>query len=999
MPNGSSTPLGRQLRSVLADISRLPTVHPDYPSLGTRLYHATAQVDLTEDRDIRSVAQGASDGVPVSTSTVSWRSSSGRKKTPYKRPDYIGEALRTSGARFSVPCPPPKKLDFSFANPRRQVWRKAVRKHDDREEISGRVSSIQSILSHCIAHAGAKTTPVSLPSGDIAFLLKKGYKLSDVQAWASALLAPDSLDAAMILDNYAREKGWQAIPFIVHQYLLRRPYIKSAALKLIVRQTQVYLDARYQNRQPPAAGAQMLFVAFIRLVRHAREVWPQVMPSLAEMFFHYISVMDSTHAAATLAQKTSMLNKAMDLMSRSCAVQPLKDAMHSEAAVFHVLRCMAEHDPPIVLTRSGYRAVVRVQLSEKKNSMERQWAQLKALSWPPWKVDRTSKDSAITPEYGISRAGHTLARMREAGYAPQTWEKAAMIYAGWDLDGTPSIQTRISAELDSSGASNELIWAARIRSTRTAQEAWAAYLAFEDAGQPPSSVVYLAIFERLFAEEKRQREHHYPSKFPDAIKVPDREQILPGDSKEIAPLPPSSHLHTYTRSVPPTVLDFFESLEAREVMLDCTCLAFIVRNAASLQLGFRYLQYGQRAHPGIKNLLPVSDHESGTAFPDVVLTAVVELLCRYPGVTLKKDITDTSILRLDASDKSTLDNKTLNPYHPIVCAMKILKLQAPRFRPAYNAVLRALCRDKMHGSMPRLVIAGKGEATLDLDEQELEKNRDLLVIYRLVGQTLSLMDAASVELDASGVFYLCCAVENVAIASWKVLKNTHEQDQKLDVTSMGHTRKKETIVKEVQAWLRRGTPLERLKHEFAALVGCKIEANKEPVSLASSIRSLPRLLTVPHPWLLHAYIRAIGWMGDHKALVLTMQWMVEHHAELTLQMARDRNRESMMKKVFVAFKVFLERSWLTEVPKRERTSEFERQHASNRTHAYLQQFECPASSSTVEEMRELVASVKDWPDWPTDDEVEWYCQNERFMGVRKIYEQTANAHRTTNRTG
>nr|POE93255.1 hypothetical protein CFP56_19267 [Quercus suber]POE93259.1 hypothetical protein CFP56_19271 [Quercus suber] len=985
MPNGSLTPLGRQLHSVLVNLIRRPTELPHTSLLETRFYYGAAQVDAQGESSVHSEANGENHGFSIRRSIANSRASSTYRRAPFQRPDHLGRALSTTDAPSLVASTQSKKSDFALANPRNKRWRRSLRDHDGHGDSVDREPSVQEILSRCIEHASTKSTPFTLRSREATFLLKSGFKLSDVQAWTSALLATDSLEAAMRLAEYTREKGWQAVPFVVHQYLLRRSYIKPAALRLIMRQIQVYLHAQYENETPSAANAQMLFVAFSRLVRHAREVWPHAIKFLAAMLLEHLSTICPRHKANPLAQETSILNEAMDLMSRPCAAQPLKDAIHTKEAVFHVLRYMAEHDPPIMLTRSGYRAVVRVQLSEKKTEMERQWAQLKALSWPPWKVDRTGKDSAITPEYGVSRAGHTLARMREAGYAPRAWEKAAMIYAGWDLDGTPSIQTRISAELDSSDASVELIWTARIRATRTAQEAWAAYLAFEDAGQSPSSAVQLAIFEKLFAEEKRLRKDRDNAKLADAINDRRREQILPGDSKEIAPPPSSSHLHTYTRTTPPTVLDFFESLEARGVMISGNCLAFIVRHAASLQLGFRYLQYGRRAHPNIKKLLLPSGREDSTELPDVIVTAVVELLCRYSGVSLNQYIAGTDVLRLDAPDRSILDNKTLNPYHTVVCAMKVLKLRAPRSRPAYNAVLRALCRDTMRDSMPWLVVAGEREKPLDLNEQELEKNRDVLVIYRLVSHTFTLMDAVSLQPDAATIYYLSCACENVAIASWNILKSNHEMHQMPDV-GMSISSKGPTIVREAHAWIRQATALERVKHEFAALVGPAIHVSSGSESSMNSGHSLPRLLTVPHPWLLHAYVRALGWMGDHKALVMMMKWMIKHRVELATQMAQDRNGTSMMKKVLVAFRVFLERSWLSKSVGRKWAPGSEPQQALDQAQGSLQQFEDAAESTAIDEVKHLIASVDDWAGWPSDEDVACYCQNERFMGIRKLYE-------------
>lgn len=979
MPNGPLTPLGRQLRTVLSNLTRSSTP-PSCPRLnGCRALHAAAQLGpaaINEDQTevwVQPVLPARGKGFQYQDSRI---------PRSRKRHDYIGEALNVLGSPLLSAQPRPGKIDLSYTNLKRKNWRQTGVDEDEDVGKRGRVLSLPKILAHYIKHTATTEEPAHfrLSKYDAKYLRRRGYELEDVHVWASALAAPDSLDAATILERRVMEKGWKAVPFPVHQYLLRRQHIKPAALRIIMQQTQVYLNAWKTDGNSPAPGTQMLFIAFMRMLRHAREVWPQAIESLAEMLLLHLP----TTASATLAQKTLMLNTAMVLMSTSSAVQPLKHANHQETAVVHVLRYMAEHDPPIMLTRPGYRAVVRVQLSQQKTADERQWAELKALSWPPWKVDRTNKDSLITPDHGISRAGHTLARMREAGYAPQAWEKAAEIYAGWDVDRTPSIQVRTAAHLDFGHSSDELIWAARIKSTRTAQEAWAAYLAYDDGKQQSSSVVHLAIFEKLFAEEHRQRCVNKPGRRADSDESRILELLLPGDSKEISPLPPSSHLYTYTRTPPPTVEDLFRKFEANGVAVSGHCLAFIVRNAASLQLGFQYLQWGQRSHPQIKSLFSYDHGEALTGLPDIIFAAIIELLCRHSAVSLSTVMSNADLLHLKSLKNATLDSKTLNRYHAVVCAMELLRVRTSTLRPAYNAVLRALCRDRTQVSVRWLIIASEQEATLTADEVQLEKNRNQFVLYRMVGRTLSLMQDASVSLDASGCHYLCLAVENVAIASWNVVKYKYDRDSTHDDSHKPKARNP-AIVTEVYTLLRQSTPTSRLKHEFSTLVGQEIYAITESRATTDMSSALPRMLTTPSPGLLHAYIRALGWMGDHEAICLTVKWMATHHIELVAHVNMDRNGKRMMRRFVVALRAFLERSWMAgaDVP----DTQADDTGATKRTRLYLARFEEPASQSVVEEIKTLVESVDEWQGWPSDEEVERYCRDERFEQIRRLYEQ------------
>ena len=111
------------------------------------------------------------------------------------------------------------------------------------------------------------------------------------------------------------------------------------------------------------------------------------MPAIVQLMLDHLKRRESQrlYDREELSSVTYELNKIMGLVSYATAVQPFKDNPYQEAALVPILRYMAEHDPSLHIDRQGYRAVVRIQLAQKKTSNEQQWAELKALSWPPWK--------------------------------------------------------------------------------------------------------------------------------------------------------------------------------------------------------------------------------------------------------------------------------------------------------------------------------------------------------------------------------------------------------------------------------------------------------------------------------------------------------------------------------------------------------------------------------------------------------------------------------------
>ncbi|EMC99996.1 hypothetical protein BAUCODRAFT_119555 [Baudoinia panamericana UAMH 10762] len=629
---------------------------------------------------------------------------------------------------------------------------------------------------------------------------------------------------------------------------------------------------------------------------------------------------------------------------------------------------MAEHEPQIQITREGYRAVMRIQLTQSKTTAEKRWAQLKAQSWPPWKHERTAMDSFITPEYGMTRVGVTLRRMREAGYGMTAWERAAEMYAGWDVDGTPTIQTRAYMRTEGipNGPETE-VWVARISATRTAQEAWAAYLAYEDAKLPSNPDVLLAIFKKLHSEEQRQAEasgkqHARKSK-----------HVLPGDRREVEPLPPSIHLYTYTRTPVPTVDSFHRQLCISGVTLSGPTLAFIVANASRLQLGFHYLETSPYK-PAIHRMLSLDPHVDANDIPVPVFTAVIQLLCRFPNVPMaKKRHKPRPIWPTFYSTEPLLVKQSLNLRHPLVFALELLHIRRPTFRPAWNAVLRGLVHQQTLKSMRFL--GESGEMQESESDSGLGNEKGAILAYRLVRRTLAMLQELHVDLDMYGFHYLCIAVENATLACCRILQrdigtNLAQADQHVADRS---------AVREAVDLLRSSSHSKRLKNEFALLVGLDTEASQTTPADAR----LPRLLLAPSTAVLHAYVRALGWMADYAGILAVVKFTVEYRMELLTRQAQERNAEEMVRKVIVATRVFLERSWLENGDGGKVVRETDLQDGDRRLQN-LRRLHLPASADTVAEVQALIETVPEWQGWASDEEVEEYCSDWRFRHVRDM---------------
>lgn len=829
----------------------------------------------------------------------------------------------------------------------------------------------------------------TLTYAQASYLRFRSYTMENIKAWASIVSMTDSVAAASALRDRRSSHGPASVPTTVLTYILGRDHLSARALRIIIKEARGILAER-AVRANSVARLDELLPLFAQLTRHARGCWPCALDDIAEFLLARLPPVHASTEPKQIADLTVTLNRAMHLISLSTAVEPYKDNMYQEKALVRILRFMAEHEPPLHLDRHGYRAVVRVQLAQPKSPDERKWAELKALSWPPWKQERTAMDADITAtENGVSRAADTLRQMREAGYAPSAWEEVAGVYSGWDTDKTPTVQTRA---LLGTGTlrftTGEALWAARISTTRTVQEAWAAFLAYEDAKQPPSQEVYLAIFQKLEAEDRRLRDNDMPKLHFLLTRMP-TPRLLPGDSREVQPLPPSTHLYTYTRTRPPTVDGLYRQLLAQGHQLSGYCLAFLVATAPGLRLGCEYLRDAQHLHPEIQGLLTLEPQFDLSRIPDVLFSSLIHLLCRHSNVTLPALMTRAPHQYRTTSGMETEGN-SFNVYHPIVRVVELLRLRRPTFRLIWNHLIRALNRDETLISMSWF-LAGPNSLRLsgrDDPRADREMEASAMRAYRLTRQVSAMVEEMHIELDPAGFRYLCIGAETVSMACWRILKlKGSEQEQQGPTAAAGGTRLTHSAI----ALVKQPSHVTSLKTKFRDLVGEDCDGLETGFGSAAIVSEKTSLLVTPSAAILHAYIRALGWATDFDGLLALTQWMVKHSVHLAEQRKRDRNAEVLMRRAIVALRVFLERSWLVSaveepeaIHNQTKHTDEETAQTDNRTQS-LRRLESSATEEAICDMRRLVESVEDWRGWPSEEEVSVYLDDHTFERIRVLY--------------
>lgn len=418
MPHGRLTPLGTQLRTVLAHLS---------PRRGSRWSPSRACIPQWHARGLHHGIRRPTAIGPATKRSINSRDEYDDDQRPAQDSDVVQTPKRLHNADFggSYDLEPFAEEEAmpafvlhanSYSNQRAYKGR------------NSRTSALECIFRDFVTSRKADRDPLAAEwevqhkptAHSLEVLLAARYNVIDLVIWAQIENEPDSYAAATKLEGLVKSST-TPIPLFVYMSIVDRLYVSAKALRVLLRLAYLLLDVHDRRQLLYGLRDDSVFIAGAGLLRHAREVWPSSLTAVVELVVNHYRKLE--HDEDTLPTVTRKMNKLLKLVSMSTAENPFKDNHHQEAAMVPILQYMAEHTPSMQINREGYRAVIRVQLGQRKSHEDQQWAELKSQAWPPWKVDRTAMDEYIDVQnYGQSKAARTLARMREAGYAPEEWE-------------------------------------------------------------------------------------------------------------------------------------------------------------------------------------------------------------------------------------------------------------------------------------------------------------------------------------------------------------------------------------------------------------------------------------------------------------------------------------------------------------------------------------------------------------------------------------------------
>ncbi|KAH7095053.1 hypothetical protein FB567DRAFT_543430 [Paraphoma chrysanthemicola] len=866
----------------------------------------------------KEVADSASDLPKTHHADDQFRPAHGsraRKRRRVSRPSYVLASIKSS-VRDLYTNPSAGNTDLSYREPRPFVNGPShPRARADFGTTYSEPLSLYSILARYLDHhtgLHAQDMEFEYSIAERNLLKREHFTTSSVEAWAKCIVEPKSHVAASVFqpDN-------EAPPWFLLLLFLRRRHMTAFAFGVVLR----HIGCR-AKAQPLVWGTLKLLM--VRLLRHARELWPESITWIASFFARESNALFGNERREPLPPRLNMdltrfSNSLLHLLSLPTSTNPILSALHQEKAQFRILQFMARCDPAIVVSKIGFRAIARNQLAHPKTPSEREWAELKGPSWPPWKEDRTAMDEDKDYHFGASRASKILHRMYEAGYMGQSWEEMVELYAGWDTDSSPTIQTRTSLPQDSSHARNgkglaNLVWAARVRTTRTRREAWACFLAYEASQMTVSQQVYLAMFEKLvYPESKRQLRPKAQDDLDEEMKLEERsdeskDDLLPGDMKESVSDSVSPLHQVYISEPVPTVNELYHRMGAHNIQPSGRLLAFLLETEPSFERFIEILESTKEQYEGAIGHLLSGQHGKDSAvvgLPDFLLTAFIKSICRFGRFArTPQKHSDFLPLALHAR-KFRRDRQYLLEY-----GYALLSHYKPHYRPAWISYLDKVVRSTSSTEIyPEHKTAVKGRGVTQ---------------YVVAWKILDLMEEVDLDVDDE-IFNLVCMVTIYAA----------QAANRGDTSGPG-----------ARHIFLNGSP--RLRKLFHGLVGANLDMQAPPPD-NENIENIPP--QVPGPAALHAYVRALGTLHDYEGLYSFSSWLVKHHEAVTARSEAQHSGAKLLFRMLVAIRVALEG----------------RLHGE----AIIVQ---RAPDELVQLIKAQVGSVEEWGGWPDADMVELYVK-------------------------
>jgi len=192
-----------------------------------------------------------------------------------------------------------------------------------------------------------------------------------------------------------------------------------------------------------------------------------------------------------------------------------------------------------------------------------------------------------------------------------------------------------------------------------------------------------------------------------------------------------------------------------------------------------------------------------------------------------------------------------------------------------------------------------------------------ILALRLVRKIVARMANINLGINGPAFRSICVSITNAVTASIEVRRQiavqpSQSKEWDLDFASLHDL--------DIDPTGRGGTPLQAYNEAgdviqngsrfirvlFSSLVGSGSKGRTDVLPHAS-IPPIPRLLHIPQPAELHAYVRALGVLGDHEGIYSLAQWIAEFVDDIDIRVKEESGGRRRMRWVLCAIRVALER--------------------------------------------------------------------------------------------
>ncbi|EPS42414.1 hypothetical protein H072_3597 [Dactylellina haptotyla CBS 200.50] len=502
--------------------------------------------------------------------------------------------------------------------------------------------------------------PLSMGLRAREYLDERNSDVFDVALWSYVLLARSGPEAIGRLAWLCEKVNYRVPSFLVNHNLRHISGHTSITVKAVIVLVDRYLTrnieiAEYLGKPNLKVDPVTKRIIFLRLFRLANYFAPKQLSDVAEIYAKH----SIDHPAEITKHDVVFCNHILWAIGGPPRIPApyYASLRYIIDAQVYLLRKMFKANPVMHLDPKGFRGIVRTRLAAPRTVRERSMIGQQGFNWPPWKeihdgYDQShSKIDSDSEEMVVSDAGLVLTEMQRAGYPLKAWDEAAMILAGREADGTPTVPRRTWFIPGGSGDGNPFTaWQARVRATRTINEAWHIFLKFLNiqlkTHEERSAAVH--VFQEMFLKAIQARKQDWENKYriaeeispyvpapkegykrfmptsqeldklyapPERRRDPtddylrsqnttlrgptdinrgpnleDRGTVNIGDSKNLIPPPSDPARGAYIPTPPPSVEELWQLMLRRAIQPSLALTRLLVANSASIHEAHNYLE-------------------------------------------------------------------------------------------------------------------------------------------------------------------------------------------------------------------------------------------------------------------------------------------------------------------------------------------------------------------------------------------------------------------------